>query len=264
MKIAIDAGHGLYTSGKRCLKSLDPNETREWELNDRIATQVVDYLELCGVDTLRLDDVTGQTDVALATRTSKANRWGADYCVSIHHNAGIYGGSGGGPVVFVYSGSHSARSDTLQKNVYDGLIAAVGKFGNRATPLAASNLHMCRETNMPAVLVEVGFMDSKVDVPLILDEAWALRAAEGIAKGICKTAGVEWVETEPEFEPYLARVTADELNVREEASAASDITCRLVQGEVVKIVEEKTNGSTKWGRLNLGVGWISLKYTEKV
>ena len=45
MKIAIDAGHGLYTSGKRCLKKLDPNETREWTLNSRIATQVVDHLE---------------------------------------------------------------------------------------------------------------------------------------------------------------------------------------------------------------------------
>ena len=27
LKIAIDAGHGLNTSGKRCLKSLDPNQT---------------------------------------------------------------------------------------------------------------------------------------------------------------------------------------------------------------------------------------------
>ena len=36
-KIAIDAGHGLYTEGKRCLKSLDPNETREWQLNERVA-----------------------------------------------------------------------------------------------------------------------------------------------------------------------------------------------------------------------------------
>jgi len=39
-KIAIDAGHGLKTAGKRCLKSLDKNETREWVLNDR-ASEVV-------------------------------------------------------------------------------------------------------------------------------------------------------------------------------------------------------------------------------
>lgn len=28
-KIVIDAGHGKNTAGKRCLKSLDKNETRE-------------------------------------------------------------------------------------------------------------------------------------------------------------------------------------------------------------------------------------------
>ena len=44
-KIALDAGHGLYTAGKRCLKSIDPNETREWSLNSRIAEKVTEKLE---------------------------------------------------------------------------------------------------------------------------------------------------------------------------------------------------------------------------
>lgn len=263
MKVAIDAGHGLYTDGRRCLKQYDPDEHREWWLNNRIATQVAAHLNRCGIDTLRLDDPTGKTDVALPSRSSAANTAKADYCVSIHHNAGIYGGSGGGAVVFVYSGKHSAASDTLQKNVYNALIAAVGKFGNRAEPMAASDLHMVRETNMPAILVEVGFMDSSVDIPLIIDDAWAARAAVGIAKGICQTAGVAWVE-EIGFQPYLARVTADSLNIRAKANASSAVAGALVKGETVLIAEETTNGSTKWGRLNLGIGWISLGYTEKL
>jgi hypothetical protein len=32
-KIALNAGHGLYTAGKRCLKALDPKETIEAEEN---------------------------------------------------------------------------------------------------------------------------------------------------------------------------------------------------------------------------------------
>ena len=263
MKIAIDAGHGLYTSGKRCLKKLDPNETREWTLNSRIATQVVDHLERCGAECIRLDDPTGKTDVPLATRTSKANAEKADYCVSIHHNAGINGGSGGGPVVFVYSGSHSAKSDQLQKNVYDGLIAAVGKFGNRANPLAGSNLWMCRKTNMPAILVEVGFMDSTVDTPLILDADWAARAAEGIAKGICKTAGIQWVE-EQQSTDYLVRINTASLNVRKGPGVSYAVSTTVKRGEVFTIVEEAMNGSTKWGKLKSGAGWISLGYTERV
>ena len=35
-KIALNAGHYSKTLGKRCLKKLDKNETREWVLNDRI------------------------------------------------------------------------------------------------------------------------------------------------------------------------------------------------------------------------------------
>ena len=40
VKIAIDAGHGINTKGKRCLKSIDSKETREWWLNDRIADRL--------------------------------------------------------------------------------------------------------------------------------------------------------------------------------------------------------------------------------
>ena len=40
LKLALDAGHCLHTSGKRCLKTIDPNQTREWVLNDRIARLV--------------------------------------------------------------------------------------------------------------------------------------------------------------------------------------------------------------------------------
>lgn len=269
MKIAIDAGHGLLTPGKRCLKRIDPNETREWTLNSRVASQAAAHLERCGAEVLRLDDPTGAADIPLKTRTGKANAWGADYCVSIHHNAGIGGGSGGGPVVFVYSGPHSARSDALQRQVYSALIAETGKFGNRSQPLAQANLHMVRETKMPAVLVEVGFMDSTVDTPLILSADFAARAARGIAKGVCAAAGLAWTEEAvapepPAKEGYLVRVTAARLNVRSDHSASSRVVTTVRKGEVFTIVEEAYNGPTLWGRLKSGAGWIALAYTERV
>ena len=97
LKIVIDAGHGLYTAGKRCLKSIDPNETREWILNSRIAEKVIEKLKsYSGYELLRVDDPTGKTDVALKTRTDKANKWKADFHLAIYHNTGIHGGTGGG------------------------------------------------------------------------------------------------------------------------------------------------------------------------
>lgn len=272
MKIAIDAGHGLHTPGRRCLKQFDANETREWTLNARVVEEVSRHLTRCGVEVVRLDDPTGKQDVSLSARSAKANREHCDFCVSIHHNAGINGGYGGGTVVYVYEGKHSAKSDVLQKNVYDGLIGAVGKFGNRSDPLAVKNLHMVRETRMPSVLVEVGFMDSLKDVPLITDPAWAAKAAMGIAKGICQTAGVRWVDkTAPAPAPaakpakaHLVRVTAGNLNVRTGPGTKYRVTTQVHKGEVFTIVGQAYNGPTLWGKLKSGAGWISLAYTEKV
>ena len=79
-KLALNAGHGLNTAGKRCMKALDPNETREWTLNNRIADKIESLLAAYnGIEILRIDDTTGATDIALATRTTKANNWGADF-----------------------------------------------------------------------------------------------------------------------------------------------------------------------------------------
>lgn len=180
-KIALTAGHYKYTSGKRCLKSLDPNETREWILNDRIADKIEKLLaeNYTGYELLRTDDTTGETVKSLSTITNMANEFGADFYLSIHHNAGINGGKGGGIVAIVYK-SVSAATLEWQKALYDALIKATGLKGNRATPLAKMNLHEVRETKMPAVLLELGFMDSQVDVPIILSEEYADQCARAI------------------------------------------------------------------------------------
>ena len=101
-KLALSAGHGRYTAGKRCPAFLDPNETREWVLNSRICEKIEALLSGYEVSVLRLDDREGKRDVPLRERTDAANRLGADLYLSIHHNAGIAGGNGGGIVAYVY------------------------------------------------------------------------------------------------------------------------------------------------------------------
>lgn len=187
-KIALSAGHYKYTAGKCCLKSLDPNETREWVLNNRIADKVEKLLKnYSGYELLRLDDTTGEKDVSLTKRSNAANNFGADFYLSIHHNAGVNGGSGGGIVAFVYT-NPSSTSLAWQKELYNALIQKTGLKGNRSTPLAKANLHECREPVMPAVLLELGFMDSRIDVPIILTEKFANQCAEAIVEVIVKRA----------------------------------------------------------------------------
>lgn len=196
-KIALSAGHGINTYGKHCLKSLDPNETKEWWLNDRICDRVEALLkDYDGYELLRLDDSDdGKENVALATRVNNANNWGADFYLSVHHNAGINGGSGGGIVAYVCKG---VGEDTTvwQRELYEALIAKTGLKGNRATPLAVSNLYVLVYTKMPAVLLELGFMDSSTDVPIILTDDYAQKCAEAIVEVLVKRGGLTKKVTE--------------------------------------------------------------------
>lgn len=190
-RIALTAGHYKYTEGKRCLKSLDPKETREWVLNDRIADKIEKMLsQYEGYELIRTDDTTGEKNITLTARTNAANNFKADFYLSIHHNAGINGGKGGGISAHVYT-SPSAKSLEWQKELYDALIKKTGLKGNRATPLVKQNLHECRETKMPSVLLELGFMDSATDVPIILTEAYATKCAEACVEVIVRKAGLK-------------------------------------------------------------------------
>lgn len=186
-KLALGAGHGLKTAGKRCHKSLDPNETREWWLNDRVCDYVEDGLkDYDGVQILRLDDSDdGQDDIALASRISSANKWGADFYLSVHHNALGRVFSGGGIVAYAHPKS-SQESVLWRDALYSELVKQTGLVGNRSTPKTTGNFQVLRETTMPAVLLELGFMDSRTDVPIILSDDYAQNCAKAIVEVLVK------------------------------------------------------------------------------
>lgn len=176
--IALDAGHGLKTAGKRCMRSIDPAETREWWLNARIADQVQALLAGYDCTVIRVDDTTGAKDIPRATRVKAANSVKADIYISIHHNAGIKGGTGGGTVVYYYS-SIAARPPQAQR-LYDAVTSRTGMVGNRSQKVIKYGFDVVKYTKMPAFLIENGFMDSQVDTPIILTPAHATRTAQGI------------------------------------------------------------------------------------
>lgn len=186
--IAIDAGHGMKTAGKRCLKSIDPAETREWWLNDRIADQVQGLLATYDCTVIRVDDTTGVKDISLATRVKTANSAKADMYISIHHNAGINGRTGGGTVVYYCSGKDERRVQAM--HLYDSVTARTGLFGNRSSKVIRKGFYVIKNTNMPAFLIENGFMDSRTDVPIILSATHATRTAQGIVDFLVAALGL--------------------------------------------------------------------------
>ena len=192
-KIALDAGHGLHTPGRRCLKQFDPSETREWQLNSRIAEKVEQLLaQYPDAQVKRMDDATGAVDVPLADRVAVANTWKADLYISIHHNAG----GGTGIVSFCYSAGSSA-SFLFRDLTYEHLIRTTGNRGNRAEPLATANFYVNKYTNMPSVLLELGFMDHPNDIMQIITDDYASKCARGIVAAIADFAGLHAAEQQP-------------------------------------------------------------------
>lgn len=199
IKIAIDAGHGKYTAGKRCMKSIDPKETREWVLNSRIADKLQALLKGYECEVRRVDDITGETDVSLGNRCRTANNWGADFYLSIHHNAGVNGGKGGGVVIYTHPNTKQS-THTIRDIIYSEVIKENKLKGNRYDGTLTANFQVLRDTKMPAVLIECGFMDSTVDTPQILTEEFAVNTARGLCNGLVKSLNLKEIQKEEEKE----------------------------------------------------------------
>ena len=193
MRIAYNAGHMRATPGKRLPKELDPGETREWVLNDRVARYFAAEMgRYRNVELRRLDDPEGEKNIELESRVALANLWPADFYLSIHHNAAgrIFGGGG----VEVYLGKAGSTSEQYARAIYEALVAETGLEGDRADPIRTGDersLYETRVTQMPAVLVEYGFMDSRVDAPRILTGEFARKAGIATARAVAKVAGLE-------------------------------------------------------------------------
>ena len=171
--VVIDAGHGHYTAGKRCLDG-----TREWDLNSRIACILAELMTESGYRVYRADDVSGKTDVSLWNRVSLSNKVKADLYISIHHNAGLNGKQGGGTVVYYYS--NNTDRERQAKALYHSVVNETRLVGNRAQKVVKKAFYVLRRTKAPAFLIENGFMDSVTDMPIIKTEAHAERTAIGI------------------------------------------------------------------------------------
>lgn len=196
-KIAYCAGHYLNTPGKRLPKELDAAQTREWVLNDRVA----DYfaraaLEYEDVEILRTDDSAGKVFIDIPERTKKANAWGANLYLDIHHNAAGKVFSGGGVVAFSYPGSAMGRK--YRDAIYEAVINAGGLKGNRDQPKQEKGYDSLYYAKAPAVLMEYGFMDSKVDAPVILTDEYSKLVAYATMEGIAKVAGLKKKAAEKE------------------------------------------------------------------
>lgn len=216
MKIALDAGHGIHTAGKRT-----PDGEREWSFNDKVLRACIAKLNTYqDVEIKRLDDPTGQSDVPLAIRTNTANLWKADALVSIHHNAnaGIWG-SHGGVETYVQEKTASKASKDLAAAIQPRIVQAMGL---RDRGVRTSNLHMTRESRMPAILTEGGFMDSTTDIDSLRNDAKLKAQGEAIADGLANYFSLKLKAGTPSKGETIVANTDQEKNAKPSPALASE------------------------------------------
>lgn len=146
----LDAGHGGSDSGAVYNGRLEKND------NLRITLAVGERLARSGERVLytRTDDST----VDLTYRSTMANSADATYFVSFHRNSASTVGRG--VEVYYYTGlSAQSTAARMAAPVQDALVAC--GFHNRGVKQA--NFSVLRRTSMPAILVELAFINNEAE-----------------------------------------------------------------------------------------------------
>jgi len=183
-KVWIDAGHGGKDPGAVS------NGIQEKDIALKVSLGIKQRLE-AGYENVQVL-LSRSTDVflELKERTSKANAAGADFLVSIHCNAG---GGKGGFETFRYT-SASQGSIKLQEALHK---AIMGKVGGIDRGQKAQNLHMVRESKMPAVLTENLFVDVAADADRLKQASVINAIIEGHVQGIASYLGLTVKKANP-------------------------------------------------------------------
>ncbi len=157
--ILIDPGHGGKDPGKPGGRS----KKNEKDLNLAIALKVGGYIEQKMKNVKVSYTRTTDTYVSLEDRVEMANRLDVDYFLSIHCNSNpnrwIYGSK-----VHIHSHAHQKSKQWAQLVDEDLSSRAQRKSrGIMSTYDRGYNLYVLQYTNMPAILVELGFMTNAVE-----------------------------------------------------------------------------------------------------
>ncbi|AWM44224.1 MULTISPECIES: N-acetylmuramoyl-L-alanine amidase [Bacillus] len=205
VKIFIDPGHGGTDSGATGNGLQEKAVTLEIAL--ALRTILTNEYEGVSVTMSRTSDKT----VSLTERTDAANSWGADYFLSIHINSG----GGTGFESYIYPGV-GAPTSTYQSAVHTQVIQASG-FNDRGKKTA--NFHVLRETSMPAILTENGFVDTSADANKLKTASFIESLARGHAKGLEQAFGLK-----KKADLYKVQIGAFKVKANADALAADAVS----------------------------------------
>ena len=185
--IVVDAGHGGYDSG-----SISASGVLEKDVTLEVASLVGERLQEAGyalVYTRTSDEVSWPSDNSadLAARVETAIEAEADYDLSIHLNASVYGVGARG---FEIDADPDDAEMWAMASAVEEQLAALDFSEDRGVKDAwDSQLYVICRNPIPALLVEMGFISDSQDIDYILSHPHLL--ADAIAQGVIDSLEAE-------------------------------------------------------------------------
>ena len=178
--IIVDAGHGGKDPGATSV-----TKKREKDLNLSISLKLNDKLQSLGYNTLMTRDTDEFIDLYERARIANDNY--ADIFVSIHGNAHDNKSIAG--IQVLYCPATKSEKKEIDQHPFAKIIMEELLKGTGAADrgiIQRPNLVVLRETKMPAVLVEVGFLSNAAEEKLVFSEEYQSKIIESIIRGIEK------------------------------------------------------------------------------
>jgi len=168
--VAIDPGHGGTQSGAAY------EGVMEKSINLAVARLLRDRLESLGYRVVMTMDA--DRTLGLYERCAIANANRADIFISLHSNASDTSSTFQG--IFTYHYPGSGRGAALAQAIQTPVCQVTGAIDRG---ILAENFVVVRETDMPAALVEMGFMSTHAELMRLIDPDYQRKLAWGVAEG---------------------------------------------------------------------------------
>ncbi len=182
--IVIDPGHGGNDSG-----AIGPTGVMEKNVTLKVALELQRLLEAEGARVVMTRDTdrtvsekgAAASDIEeLGARCDVANRIGADIFISIHADS-FTRPEARGTTGYYYSKSTTGQGQKLADCIRRNLIEQLGTPSRGTQPC---NFYVVKHTDMPATLIELGFISNKDEEKLLNSDEGVKKAAQGILDGI--------------------------------------------------------------------------------
>jgi N-acetylmuramoyl-L-alanine amidase len=185
IKIFIDQGHNPVNPNA----GAEGNGVREQDVNYQVGIRLANLLNNNPNFQARVSRPTPTTQLgtdvttSLEARVNAANSWPADWFISLHCNSSEITTASGSEAYVYQSGTPAYDMAT---RILEGLHNQTGLQNRGVT--ATTHLFVLRNTAMPAVLVEMGYLTNPGDAQLLSTDPQSF--AQGIYNGILAYFGM--------------------------------------------------------------------------